>query len=49
VVVPISGPHAGAYLHWWVVNISWTNLAIIGLMLLAFALALLLPFPGDRR
>jgi hypothetical protein len=41
--------HAGAFFHWGVFNVSWTNLTIIGLMLLAFVLALLLPFPRDRR
>jgi hypothetical protein len=37
------------YLHWGVVQISIANLAVIGLMLLVFVLALLLPFPGGRR
>jgi hypothetical protein len=40
---------AGTYVHWGVVQISVTNLAIIGLMLLVFVLAILLPFPGNRR
>lgn len=39
---------AGRYLHWGVILISVTNLAVIGLMLLLFVLALLLPFPGGR-
>ena len=40
---------AGAYVHWGVIQISVTNLVIIGLMLLLFVLAILLPFPGNRR
>ena len=40
---------AGSYVHWGVVQISVTNLVIIGLMLLVFVLAILLPFPGNRR
>ena len=40
----------GRYLHWGVVQISYANLVVIGLMLVAFVLALVLPFPGkDRR
>jgi hypothetical protein len=37
---------AGRYVHWGVVQISVTNLVIIGIMLLLFVLALVLPFPG---
>ena len=44
----VTGLQAGSYLHWGVINISWTNLAIIGAMLLVFVLAILLPFPGER-
>jgi hypothetical protein len=41
---------AGRYLHWGVLQISVTNLVIIGLMLALFAAALFLPFPGhDHR
>lgn len=36
---------SGTYLHWGVINLSVTNLAIIGAMLVIFVLALLLPFP----
>ncbi len=36
---------SGSYIHWGVINISVTNLAIIGAMLLVFVLALVLPFP----
>jgi len=38
----------GHYLHWHFINISVANLIVIGLMLLVFALAILLPFPGHR-
>ncbi len=40
---------AGSYVHWGVIQISVTNLVIIGVMLLVFVLAILLPFPGNRR
>jgi hypothetical protein len=38
----------GRYLHWHFINISVANLIVIGLMLLVFVLAILLPFPGHR-
>ena len=34
------------YLHWSFILISWPNLILIGLMVVVFALALILPFPG---
>ena len=34
------------YLHWGFILISWPNLLVIGLMVVVFALALILPFPG---
>ena len=37
---------AGTYLDWGVVHVSATNALIIVLMLVVFAAALLLPFPG---
>jgi len=40
---------AGSYVHWGVIQISLTNLIIIGLMVVLFVLAILLPFPGNRR
>jgi hypothetical protein len=42
---------AGKYIHWGVVSISLTNFLIIVGMIVIFALALVLPFPGahDRR
>ena len=39
----------GVYLHWGVIQISLANVIVIGLMLLVFVLALVLPFPGRRR
>ena len=39
----------GKYFHWGVVQISAANLAVIALMVVLFALALVLPFPGSRR
>jgi hypothetical protein len=35
--------------HWGVVQVSVANLLIIAAMIVVFVLALLLPFPGDRR
>ncbi|WP_020658991.1 hypothetical protein [Amycolatopsis benzoatilytica] len=37
---------SGTYLHWGVIQISLANLLIIAIMLVVFALALLIPFPG---
>jgi hypothetical protein len=45
----VTGPHAGSYLHWGVINVGWTNIAIIGAMVAIFLLVVLLPFPGGRR
>ena len=36
------------YVHWGFILISLPNLVLIGVMLLLFALALVLPFPGHR-
>jgi len=38
-----EGP--GRYIHWGVIQISVANLAIIGVMILLFILALVVPFP----
>ena len=55
---PYSGGHAlaapidldgpGHYVHWGVVQISVANLVVIGVMLVVFVAALLLPFPRGR-
>jgi hypothetical protein len=44
---PVVGnmDHPGRYVHWGVIQISVANLIVIGLMLLVFVLALVLPFP----
>lgn len=45
----LAASDAGTYVHWGVIQISLTNLIIIGVMLLVFVLAILLPFPGSGR
>ena len=40
--------HPGRYLHWGIIQISLANVIVIGLMLLVFVLALLLPFPKGK-
>ncbi len=51
-VTPLSAPvdldHPGHYVHWGVVQISVANLVVIGVMVLLFVAALLLPFPKGR-
>jgi len=42
-LVVAGGP--GKYISWGVIQISVTNLAIIGVMVLVFILALVVPFP----
>ncbi len=44
--VQVLAEGAGRYVHWGVVQISVTNLVIIGVMIVLFVLALFLPFPG---
>ena len=41
--------HPGHYFHWHFIEISAANAIVIGLMVLTFIAALLLPFPGRRR
>ncbi|NUP47081.1 MAG: hypothetical protein HOW97_07170 [Catenulispora sp.] len=45
---PVNLNHTGHYLHWGVVQISVANLAVVGIMVLVFLLALVLPFPRGR-
>lgn len=45
---PVDLNHPGHYLHWGVVQISYANVTVIGIMLLLFGLALVLPFPRGR-
>jgi hypothetical protein len=40
---------SGLYLDWGVLHISVTNLSVILAMIVVFALAILLPFPGHRH
>ena len=40
--------HTGHYLHWGVIQLSVANLVVIGVMILLFVAALLLPFPKGR-
>lgn len=43
-MLSLSGP-GGAYVDWGVIHISVTNLAVIGVMLVLFVLAIAIPFP----
>jgi hypothetical protein len=45
-VVNLDQP--GRYLHWSIFSVSEANLVLIGVMVVIFGLALLLPFPGSR-
>ena len=40
---------AGHYVHWGVIKVSVTNLAIIVSMVVVFVLALVVPFPHARE
>src|SRR6202045_667233 len=42
---PINMDQPGTYLHWSIFTVSVANLALIGVMVVIFGLALLLPFP----
>ncbi|MEV0494261.1 hypothetical protein [Streptomyces atratus] len=46
---PIDLNEPGRYVHWGVIQLSVANLIVIGLMVVVFVAALLLPFPGGRR
>ena len=41
--------HPASYVHWHFFEMSVPNLVVIGLMIVVFALAIVLPFPGSRR
>jgi hypothetical protein len=45
---PIDLNHPGAYVHWGVIQISVANLVVIGVMVVLFVAAVLLPFPKGR-
>lgn len=46
-LVDLSGP--GRYVHWGFIQISVANLILIGLMLLVFVAAILIPFRRHHR
>ncbi|MFF4573414.1 hypothetical protein [Streptomyces sp. NPDC001410] len=46
---PIDLNGTGRYVHWGVIQLSVANLLVIGIMVVVFVGALLLPFPGGRR
>ncbi len=39
--------HPGHYVHWGVIQISVSNVVVIGIMVALFIAALFLPFPGS--
>ncbi len=45
--VDLNGP--GTYVHWGILQVSLANLLLIGAMDVIFGVALLLPFPKDRK
>jgi hypothetical protein len=47
-VAAVDLNHTGHYLHWGVIQISVANLVVIGIMILVFLAALVLPFPKGR-
>jgi hypothetical protein len=48
VAAPVNLNHPGHYVHWGVIQLSVANLVVIGIMVVLFAAALLLPFPKGR-
>ena len=49
IAAPVNLNKHPYYIHWGAVQISAANLIVIGLMVVVFALAILLPFPKERR
>jgi hypothetical protein len=45
-VFDLNGP--ARYVHWHFFQMSVANLVVIGLMIVVFVLAILLPFPGGE-
>lgn len=41
--------HPAHVVHWHFIQLSVSNIVVIGVMLLVFALAIVLPFPGSAR
>ena len=46
-VFPLT--HPGHYFHWHFINVSYSNIVVIVLMVVAFVAALVAPFPGRGR
>jgi hypothetical protein len=40
--------HPGHFINWGVIQISYANAIVVGLMVATFVAALLLPFPGHK-
>lgn len=45
---PVDLNGTGHYLNWGVIQLSVANLVVIGIMVVLFILALVLPFPKGR-
>jgi hypothetical protein len=45
---PVDLNGTGHYVHWGVVQLSVANLVVIGLIVVVFVAAVLLPFPHGR-
>ena len=45
---PVNLDHPGHYVNWGVIQISVANLVVIGIMIVIFIAAILLPFPKGR-
>jgi hypothetical protein len=41
--------HPAHVVHWHFIQLSVSSIVVIGVMLLVFALAIVLPFPGSAR
>ena len=41
--------HHATYVHWHFITLSLSNVILIGVMFVVFALAILLPFPHHER
>ncbi len=41
--------HPAHVVHWHFIQLSVSNVVVIGVMLVVFAVAILLPFPGSGR
>ncbi len=46
-IVDLNNP--AHVVHWHFIQLSVSNIVVIGLMLVVFALAIVLPFPGAAR